>query len=817
MNRIVTAVCLTFCVPALVTGEVSAEENGFVTLEGIVDTAATSAEPGAVPATLADGSSILDWKAEPKAGKTPHVYTVRFKEPVAVGTVVVYGKCRLSYEVGGRWSGAAYNGPSGHRLRFIPLPPRTKTTAVRITVEPQMITRGNQTGLYGSSVVFFGILSRRRVNVAANAAVVVSSAGEPSRGFQPVIGLNQSWALVDGVIDRSRNFYSRKRKEDEEPISEQSPEWIMLAWENEQEIAGLMLGRGSSEKGLGNGVIETYVGKSSPRFALGEEGWQPIGRDFSEPMKFRSLQMLDLEKPARTRAVRVKSVGGVDRLSVGEVIALVDLEDAPAPVFFEKVGGLKGIPFEIPGPGKVTIQVRDAEGNVVANPVAGEQFPAGKNIAGWDLKTIDGDMILTPDSYSWRGLYNPGLLLDYKFTYYPYPVKVVPWHTPDKSGGWLADHEAPKSVARQGDTMWLGAFAESGDSIIQVDTDMNKLWGEYRIWLAEPGWVCADGEWMFYLAEGGWMGDRQVIIQVHGKTHRSRRIFVRDLPQRYRDDVNGFQVVGNKAFISGTKINSVRVYDLTENLAGPWRGFGWKEVGEKIDAELPRLVKEIPLEKPGRVRKYGDGKVITTSGNDLVLIDVETYEVSMLMEGKLTNPMGLGVDDKLNIYVGEGDPLHQVVIYSPDGRLLKTLGTKGRREIGPFDEDNLDSPSGVEVGPLGRVWVAEHTDYPKRVSVWDVDTGKCVKAVYGPTQYGGGGCIDPGDDSRMFYKGIEFRRDRKTGEITIPNLLYRPDSKEFADFDARNFPSYAFRAEGKLWFTSAMAPHGHSIQVLWQY
>lgn len=41
-----------------------------------------------------------------------------------------------------------------------------------------------------------------------------------------------------------------------------------------------------------------------------------------------------------------------------------------------------------------------------------------------------------------------------------------------------------------------------------------------------------------------------------------------------------------------------------------------------------------------------------------------------------------------------------------------------------------------------RAWVAESDNYPRRVSVWSVK-GERVRAFYGPTEYGGGGVLDP--------------------------------------------------------------------------
>ena len=790
--------------------------ESLIDLSAVVDTDASLASPGDLRAPIAGGMAVADWAASPQNDRVPGRFLLQFKHPVQVGTVLVYAKAALSCLIDDAWHDVPYAGPEEHVLRYIPLPAGKMISALRLTLEPELITRGNDAGLYGTTVRFLALLQQRLANASAGAAVLTSSADALSQGFRPVVWLNRPWTLVDGFISDRSNFFSRRRGEDEPAISAESPEWIMLAWERPLPLRALLIARGSAEKGLGDAIIETYDGTGNPRFALGDEGWRKVEATLTQPMKFRSVQMLALPEPVTTRALRIRCVGGVEQLGVGEVSALVDAGAAP-----DLAGGndgLKQIPFTIPGPGKVTIQVRDADGNVIANPVTGVEFPRGDNTAAWDLVDIDGNLVLAPGTYTWRGLHNPGLRVEYLFTYFPYPTASVAWQTPDRRGGWLADHEAPRTVVRHGANMWVGAFAEAGDSIIEVDTQMKKLWGEYRIWLAEPGWVCSDGgEYIYYIAEGGWIGDRQVIIQIHAQSKRSRRIFNKLLPDKQREDINGFQIMGTKAFVSASKPNLVYVYDLAKNLQGPWRGFGWKEVNEQFEDEKPQLITSIPLDKPGRIRPYGPKAVITTSGKDVVLIDTETYKVTPLFAGKLTNPMGLGVDDKMNVYVGEGEPLHQVLVFAPDGTLTKTLGKIGRREIGPFDPDNLDSPWGVDIDHLGRVWVCEHTDYPKRVSVWDMQTGKCVNHVFGPTQYGGGGCIDPADDSRLFYKGMEFSRDRATGKITPVNLTYRPDSKFFANFEDRNYPCYAFRAEGKLWFTSFMWPHGQSILVLWQY
>ncbi len=788
-----------------------------------VSTTESLAMPGKVllPPAATGGIEIINWVTSATMVNQTGEFTLRFTAPIDGTSIFSYDPGEVSYEAGGKWTSLPKGIDGDLHLRTIALPAGLPASAVRFSVPGNLNRNTTGKASYTASIPFATILNFRAVNIAPQATIVVSSADKLSSGFQPIPWLNKPETLVDGFIDSRQNYFTAPRGT---TISSDNPEWFMLSWNQPQSLRGLAIMRGSNEKGLGTNTVEVYSGAGDPRFATGTAGWTVVPQKWSIAGKFRSVQYMDFERNITASAVRIRVTGDIPQASLGEIVVFSDLEKNPAPTTSAK-DGLVPIEFTIPNKGKVTIQIRDEKGTVIANPVAGVEYPAGKNIAYWDLKDVTGKPVLNAGNYNWHGLYVPGITVDYKYSYYPYPLASVAWQTPDSKGGWLADHEPPRTIARSGDSMWLGAFAEAGDSIVKTDKDANKLWGINRLWVAIPHEICADGDNYYGFCEGGWIGDTQVILQLNTENYRNRKIFQRDIPKKgttgadptAKTGITGFQVFGNRAFVSFSTSNTVQVFDISKGLGGPWRGFGWNIAYQQFEDQKPILLKEITLPTPGRLRKYGADKIVTTSGKDIVTIDINSYEVNQLITGKLTNPMGLGVDDQLNIYVGEGAPMHQVIGYSPAGDIIATLGKPGRREIGAFDNDNLEEPYGVEVGPDGRIWVMEHTDYVKRVSLWDAKTGKCVKAVYGPTQYGGGGCIDPKDENRLFYKGLEFKRDPKTGSITLLNLLYRPDSNKFSQFLDEDYPSYAFRSEGKLWFTSFMWPHGHPDLVLWQY
>ena len=78
----------------------------------------------------------------------------------------------------------------------------------------------------------------------------------------------------------------------------------------------------------------------------------------------------------------------------------------------------------------------------------------------------------------------------------------------------------------------------------------------------------------------------------------------------------------------------------------------------------------------------------------------------------------------------------------------------------------------LAVDAKDQLWVVECDYSPKRVSIWGVD-GTFKKDMFGNTPYGGGGCLDRYDKSRLFYEGFEFALDWKNGATALKNVLWR--------------------------------------------
>ena len=87
----------------------------------------------------------------------------------------------------------------------------------------------------------------------------------------------------------------------------------------------------------------------------------------------------------------------------------------------------------------------------------------------------DTAKLAAPGKYHWRGIWHPGLSLEYQYAYYPLKKHGQAWITPDGTGGWLGDHAPPNDVVRAGDAMWVGSFCEGGDAILESGTIQTGL------------------------------------------------------------------------------------------------------------------------------------------------------------------------------------------------------------------------------------------------------------------------------------------------------------------------------------------------------
>jgi hypothetical protein len=220
-----------------------------------------------------------------------------------------------------------------------------------------------------------------------------------------------------------------------------------------------------------------------------------------------------------------------------------------------------------------------------------------------------------------------------------------------------------------------------------------------------------------------------------------------------------------------------------------------------LDGERGKALRTWPLEFGGFVRAVSDRLVyVLVEGSSIVAIDPTSGATRTVVRG-LTGAKCMALDAKGRLYASVGEPSQQVVIFTPEGKEAGRIGRPGgRAPLGPFQPDGMLSPFGLAVGPEGKLWVMEQDYHPKRVSVWDVTSGKLVKEFFGPCHYGAsGGAINPRDPDLMVGEGCEWRIDPATGRHVCVGVFDRM---------LHQFACYREGANGRLYLFTATNEHG---------
>jgi sugar lactone lactonase YvrE len=218
-------------------------------------------------------------------------------------------------------------------------------------------------------------------------------------------------------------------------------------------------------------------------------------------------------------------------------------------------------------------------------------------------------------------------------------------------------------------------------------------------------------------------------------------------------------------------------YRVVENWAQLPEGRAW---GQAIGVDID------PDGRSVWVYERCGAKLCTGSKLDPIhKLDPSGKVVKSFGAGMVNWPHGLFVDREGNVWITDGkaaDGKGQTVIkFSPDGKVLMTLGKPGVAGDGP---DTFNSPSDVLVAPNGTIFVADgHGDKTNARIVKLANDGKFIKA-WGK-QGAGPGEFDVPHGLAMDSLGRLFVADRSNNRIQI----FDQEGKFLADWRQFGRPS----------------------------
>ena len=483
-----------------------------------------------------------------------------------------------------------------------------------------------------------------------------------------------------------------------------------------------------------------------------------------------------------------------------------------------------GVPihFKADHAGFVTLVIEDKAGVRVKNLTTDHPVQAGDNVISWDGSALTG--VAAPGTYQVRGLFHEGITP--RLEYSIYSPGTPPWPTADGTGAWLADHTAPASAL----------FLPEGSPWPAKDTKPVVLLGAES---AEAGnalmWVTLDGRKLGGTKIRGWCGGIALArdIGTQGNpNHVAYTVYV-DNPSRDfgRANPGGLFVfavtktgMDEVARVSG----GIQVHDAFRELAALAAYNGLLVLSDPAGNELFAFdvrgaakapFATIKVDNLGGIAFEPDGKLLVATNGAIkrftIANDWKTFSLTggdeVVAAANLQAPKQI-IEQDGEIYVTDWGTSHQVKVFNAKtGKLARTIGKPGGPQVGDYDELRMAHPMGMCVDSKGVLWVAEEDYLPKRISRWDAKSGRFINAWYGPTQYGGGGFVDPKDKSHAYYPSLgnpgsfgllDFKVDLTTGESKLAGVRYRyPDPLN----DIISYAGYPTKA---IFFPTDMIPPG---------
>ncbi|RZM21742.1 MAG: hypothetical protein EOO88_31710, partial [Pedobacter sp.] len=202
-----------------------------------------------------------------------------------------------------------------------------------------------------------------------------------------------------------------------------------------------------------------------------------------------------------------------------------------------------------------------------------------------------------------------------------------------------------------------------------------------------------------------------------------------------------------------------------------------------IDAHAHKTLGTASLKDPRGIAFDSKGRLLVISGNRLLRYTLSANPMllkkpEVLINMNLEDPQCLALSATDEIFISDHGNSHQVKVFGPGGKYISAIGRAGKPKPGLYDPNHMNNPAGISIDGQNRLWVAENDFTPKRLSVWTID-GKLVNAFYGPSQYGGGGELDPLDKNLFHYAGegggMTFELDWKNRSDKLLSVYSRGD------------------------------------------
>jgi hypothetical protein len=448
-----------------------------------------------------------------------------------------------------------------------------------------------------------------------------------------------------------------------------------------------------------------------------------------------------------------------------------------------KPEGFVKIPVTMKEDGYVSLNIKNANGEVVRHLLNAEFLPKGEHQILWDGLTTPNDRKVgapvAAGSYTWEAIVRKAL--DMKLVGWAANSGVAPYDCP--GGNWGGDQGNPLAISAVGDRVYMGwTGSEAGQALVCADRDGKVIWRQKRGGFGGASFIVADAsnvyaydygqENMIYrldAANGQYRnfdGSDTALVSVREALagHITDAALARENESKHKLGLSGLALASGKLFLAYGTANK------------PWNDVQpGGDVIVVLDQNTGKKVGEFAAKDPKDIRTGADGALyLLADGGKVFTVDAGSYALAKLFDaGEGATCVAAGKDG--TVYVGYAEPQNVVKAFDRSGKALRTIGKVGGRAlVGPWESDGMRFVAGVSVSDQDRVWVAEYDDKPRRFSCWDAKTGSLVEEFFGPTHYGaGGGAICPTDPLTVCGLNCEWKIDSATGRAKCVAVVTR--------------------------------------------
>ncbi|MEI6519350.1 MAG: hypothetical protein WCO98_04840 [bacterium] len=190
------------------------------------------------------------------------------------------------------------------------------------------------------------------------------------------------------------------------------------------------------------------------------------------------------------------------------------------------------------------------------------------------------------------------------------------------------------------------------------------------------------------------------------------------------------------------------------------------------------ILRHLPIPEVGNIAFDPKGSLFAASEGQVISVPLDGGKSKTIFtRDKFDNIGDIAIDEDGIFYITDLGTKNIKVCDPKTGKITRTIGKPGGQKVGAWDPERFDKPLGIAIDSAGKLWVTDNSWQPKRVERINRD-GKVEKWLLGPTQYGGGGWLDPNDRSLIYYNGMKFIFDWKERTWTLDSIIYRSGAKE---------------------------------------